>query len=95
MTKNQDNDSAREKYYELKKVLAEYRGIPYEKGEFSHEVQSVGKVKLSESATLFENVDEICFGDIADYVGVRFGNSFFDKSNCKTDVYRFYDTCGK
>ena len=49
-----------EKYYELKKVLADYKGIPYEKGEFSHKIQSIGRIKLSESATLFENVDEIC-----------------------------------
>jgi len=49
-----------EKYYELKKILAEYRGVPYEKGEFHHEVQSIGKVKLTESAGLFENADDIC-----------------------------------
>ncbi|MBQ7039321.1 MAG: beta-galactosidase [Clostridia bacterium] len=49
-----------EKYYALKKVLCEYRGVPYEKGEFYHEVQSIGKVNLTECAGFFENVDEIC-----------------------------------
>lgn len=71
-------------YYEVRKLLCEKQGI--EMGELppSPELQSIGKVKLTEGASLFENLDNIgekhrsAVPEGMEYYGQNFGMIYYE-----------------
>ena len=71
-------------YHEVRKLLCEKQGI--EMGELppSPELQSIGKVKLTESASLFENLDNIgekhrsAVPEGMEYYGQNFGMIYYE-----------------
>ncbi len=48
-----------EKYYELKKVLCEKRGIPYERNEYEYISQAPEEITLTECGSFFDSVEDI------------------------------------
>ena len=71
-------------YHEVRKLLCEKQGI--EMGELppSPELQSIGKVKLTEGASLFENIDNIgekhrsAVPEGMEYYGQNFGMIYYE-----------------